>query len=198
MDKVQDYINELIKHGICYQLDNGKIALYHKDIELMARRFHVNIDIQLVSADLKNRCAVVKAIAKDKYGICYTSLGEVHPDNNSFEFFIAVAEKRAVDRAILKAFSLHGDYYSVEELNNVPKESNSAFTPTPNESKIEKIVSLTEDIETKILSQKTLKGFNEMLSKYSNYLDGLLNKDPDKANKLLLAIQEKQQQLKKE
>lgn len=53
------------------------------------------------------------------------SFGEVSPLNNDFSFPVAVAEKRAADRAILKALGIHGNVYSDEELSNIQHNVNA-------------------------------------------------------------------------
>jgi len=93
----KEYLENLINNKQCYDLDNGKVALYHKDIEHMAAYFDVSVDVDIKTADGKIRFAICKAIAKvNSNNRVYASLGEAHPDNNGFEYFVAVAEKRAV------------------------------------------------------------------------------------------------------
>jgi len=99
---------------------NNKI-IRHYEVEKMAANFDVFTTIELVNCDLPKSCAVVKAKAKHE-GCVYESFGEVSPLNNDFEYPVAVAEKRAVDRAILKALGIHGKYYSDVELPPKEKE----------------------------------------------------------------------------
>ena len=54
----------------------------------------------------------------------FHSLGEVSPKNNEFDYPVAVAEKRAVDRSILKALGIHGNVYSDQELPNKKQNNN--------------------------------------------------------------------------
>ena len=194
----KEYLENLINNKQCYDLDNGKVALYHKDIEHMAAYFDVSVDVDIKTADGKIRFAICKAIAKvNSNNRVYASLGEAHPDNNGFEYFVAVAEKRAVDRAILKALQLHGDVLSFEELDLRNKSKKQTIKKTTEQPKNEKpkVKTITEEIEQKILSSKDKLSFSKNLGKYANFLEQLLKENPGYANKLLEKIQVKQQEM---
>ena len=49
------------------------------------------------------------------------SIGEVSPKNTSNKYIYAMAEKRAIDRVILKLLGVHGDFYSEEEADEFKK-----------------------------------------------------------------------------
>ena len=189
----KQYLENLVNNKQCYDLDNGKVALYHKDIEHMAAYFDISVDVDIRTADGKLKFAICKATAIDNSNNRkYSSLGEAHPDTNGFEYFVAVAEKRAVDRAILKALHLHGDVLSFEELdlrNKPKKQSVQKTTEQP------KVKTLTEEIEQKILKSKDKESFTKNLGKYANFLEQLLKENPGYADKLLEKIQVKQQQM---
>jgi len=189
----KQYLENLVNNKQCYDLDNGKVALYHKDIEHMAAYFDISVDVDIRTADGKLKFAICKATAIDNSNNRkYSSLGEAHPDTNGFEYFVAVAEKRAVDRAILKALHLHGDVLSFEELdlrNKPKKQSVQKTTEQP------KVKTLTEEVEQKILKSKDKESFTKNLGKYANFLEQLLKENPGYANKLLEKIQVKQQQM---
>lgn len=189
----KQYLEKLINDNQCYQLDNGKVALYHKDIEKMANYFGIETDVELKVADGKIRFVVCKGIATIKStGKRYSSLGEAHPDNNGFSYFVAVAEKRAIDRAILKALQLHGDVLSYEELDLKKVKQKPKQEPIKPKTKVK---TLTEEVEHKILSAKDKESFVKLLGKYSNYLDQLTKENPGYAQQLLEKIQVKQQQV---
>lgn len=186
----KQYLENLINNKQCYDLDNGKVALYHKDIEHMAGYFDISVDVDIRTADGKIKFAICKATAIDNSNNRkYSSLGEAHPDTNGFAYFVAVAEKRAVDRAILKALHLHGDVLSYEELDLRNKPKSQPAQPKT------KVKSLTEEIETKILSSKDKESFSKNLGKYANFLEQLLKENPGYAKKLLEKIQVKKQQM---
>jgi len=188
----KQYLEELINNNQCYQLDNGKVALYHKDIEQMAYFYNIEVDVDVRVADGKIKFVICKATARTKTK-SYSSLGEAHPDNNGFDYFVAVAEKRAVDRAILKALHLHGDVLSFEELD-LKKIKSKPKTPPAAQTK-KQVKSLTEEIENKILSAKDKQSFVKLLGKYQNYLEQLTKENPGYAQMLLEKIQVKQQQV---
>ena len=192
----EQYVQQLIHEKKCYELDSGKVALYHSDIEKMAAYYNITVDVDIKVADGKIRFAVVKATATAiANGNKYTSLGEVHPDNNGFEYFVSVAEKRAADRAILKALHLHGDVYSEAEIDK--RKQSTKVKPKTNGAAKPKVKTLTEEIEDKILSAKDKESFVKYLGKYQNYLDELTKENPGYAEKLLEKIQVKQQRLEK-
>lgn len=192
----EQYVQQLIHEKKCYELDSGKVALYHSDIEKMAAYYNISVDVDIKVADGKIRFAVVKATATAiANGNKYTSLGEVHPDNNGFEYFVSVAEKRAADRAILKALHLHGDVYSEAEIDK--RKQPTKVKPKTNGAAKPKVKTLTEEIEDKILSAKDKESFVKYLGKYQNYLDQLTKENPGYAEKLLEKIQVKQQRLEK-
>ena len=191
----KQYLENLIQNKQCYDLDNGKVALYHKDIEHMAAYFDISTDVDIETADGKIRFAICKAVAtNNSTGKQYSSLGEAHPDTNGFAYFVAVAEKRAVDRAILKALHLHGDVLSYEELdlrNNKEPKTPAAPIAKPKKN----IKSLTQEIEDKILSAKDKPSFDKLIGKYANYINQLSKENPGYADKLLEKIQVKQQKM---
>ena len=192
----EQYVQQLIHEKKCYELDSGKVALYHSDIEKMAAYYNISVDVDIKVADGKIRFAVVKATATAiANGNKYTSLGEVHPDNNGFEYFVSVAEKRAADRAILKALHLHGDVYSEAEIDK--RKQPTKVKPKTNGAAKPKVKTLTEEIEDKILSAKDKESFVKYLGKYQNYLEQLTKENPGYAKKLLEKIQVKQQRLEK-
>ena len=192
----EQYVQQLIHEKKCYELDSGKVALYHSDIEKMAAYYNITVDVDIKVADGKIRFAVVKATATAiANGNKYTSLGEVHPDNNGFEYFVSVAEKRAADRAILKALHLHGDVYSEAEIDK--RKQPTKVKPKTNGAAKPKVKTLTEEIENKILSAKDKDSFVKYLGKYQNYLEQLTKENPGYAKKLLEKIQVKQQRLEK-
>ena len=53
------------------------------------------------------------------------SIGEVSPQNTSNKYIYAMAEKRAIDRVILKLLGVHGDFYSEEEADEFKKSDKS-------------------------------------------------------------------------
>ena len=102
---------------------NGKWIIKHLEVEGLAQHYNIETNIDLVHCNLEKGIAVVKGTALHKTKK-YFSFGEVTPKNNEFDYPIAVAEKRAVDRAILKALGIHGNVYSDQEMANEKQKNN--------------------------------------------------------------------------
>ena len=62
------------------------------------------------------------------------SIGEVSPQNTSNKYIYAMAEKRAIDRVILKLLGVHGDFYSEEEADEFKKSDPPKADPPKKES----------------------------------------------------------------
>ena len=92
--------------------------MYHRYIEIIGAKKNVVID-DLVEAESNSAQGVVAikcyAHLNDQKVITY---GEASPKNNRNSYPYAMAEKRAIDRAILKLIGIHGFVYSEDELGN--------------------------------------------------------------------------------
>jgi len=201
-----EYIRKLIEDGRCYDLNNGNVAIYHKDIEHMAEAYNVTVDVELVDIDLASKIAVVKATAI-KENKKYSTFGEAAQYNNDFAFPLAVAEKRAYDRAVLKALQLHGDVYSWEEVKYLEDQKNDGFQPgtypypgntgeAMNKVK-PKLVSISDELIKKLCKAKDITSFNKLLGKHQEQLNRLLKDEPLKAKKIFAQLKETKQQLEK-
>lgn len=95
---------------------HGTWVMYHKYIEIAAAQNKITYDLHEVEFDTKNKIAVVKCNARlgDK---TITTYGEAAPHNCKNTYTAAMAEKRAVDRAVLKLLGLHGFIYSEDEID---------------------------------------------------------------------------------
>ena len=120
------YLQKIKKHGGMWEFKPGKWIIKHLEVEGLAQHFNIDTNIDLVHCNLDKEVAVVKAVALHKTRR-FTSLGEASPKNNQFDYPVAIAEKRAVDRSILKALGIHGEVYSDQEMPNV-KQNNNANT----------------------------------------------------------------------
>ena len=49
----EQYVQQLIHEKKCYELDSGKVALYHSDIEKMAAYYNITVDVDIKVADGK-------------------------------------------------------------------------------------------------------------------------------------------------
>ena len=123
INKIENEITKLKANGGMWEIGNGKFAIKHLELERLANTYNIETNVEIKHCNLEKGCAVVKAVATFNGKNFYT-LGEVSPLNNDFIFPVAVAEKRAADRAILKALGIHGNIYSSEELSNIKNNNN--------------------------------------------------------------------------
>jgi hypothetical protein len=120
MDKhIEDIINELgfDPKEVLWKCHNTWV-MYHRYIEIAGNVKGVIIEtLDEVETKSSEGIAVIKCTATmgDMKAITF---GEASPKNCKIAFPYAVAEKRAVDRAILKLIGLHGFVYSEEEADD--------------------------------------------------------------------------------
>ena len=144
------------EHALWELKRGGKATLImlHKYCELVGAKAGVVIDdLVEVETNSAQGIAVVKCYAHNNKMKVIT-YGEASPKNSKVAYPYAMAEKRAVDRAILKLVGLHGFVYSEDEMEDTENE---------------KIGSADDDaiktFITNITSSKTLKqatGYYEM------------------------------------
>ena len=94
-----------------YWMCHGSPVLTHKYLEEIGRQKKVKIEsLETVTCSIPDSFAVVKCTASsDKMTVI--TFGEASPKNNKNSYPFAMAEKRAVGRAILKLAGLHGHFY---------------------------------------------------------------------------------------
>jgi len=92
---------------------HGTWVMYHRYIELIAANNNVEV-VGLDLCDIRDKSAVVRCEVKagDRSVVTF---GEASPANCKNAYPVAMAEKRAVDRAVLKAVLIHGTIYSENE-----------------------------------------------------------------------------------
>jgi len=185
INKIENDIAKLKSTGGMWKINNGKYAIKHLELEKLAYKYNIETNIDLKSCDLPKGCAVVKGVATYN-GKQYFSFGEVSPLNNDFNFPVAVAEKRAADRAILKALGIHGNVYSDEELSNIQHNVNANTGVDLNLSSV-----ILERIKN-ITSHANL---NQLASKNKAYLTELKKQDSKKFNEIVKAFKNREQQL---
>lgn len=169
-EELETIIKSFNQSELVYE-SNGTKLLKHQAVEALANHFNITTDFNIISVDWKMRCCLIKATAQNE-NKKFTTTGEAHPDNNGFEYFVAVAEKRAIDRAILKALGLHGEYYSEEEFDR--------RSPSQKKQIKDEAIDLYDEIIKKILKQKDLDSFVKELDRYKKYFDSLKTKDEGK------------------
>tara|TARA_A100001015_G_scaffold280261_1_gene342260 strand:- start:1070 stop:1642 length:573 start_codon:yes stop_codon:yes gene_type:complete len=163
---------------------NNKI-IKHLEVEKLAANFNVQTTIELVDCNLPKSCCVVKAIATYN-GNKYESFGEVSPLNNDFNYPVAVAEKRAVDRAVLKALGIHGKYYSDAEMPPQPATQNQGID----------VKDHPQIILDRITAASHQANLDEVMSDNKEFLFELGKKNSEKAEQIKKAFENKTEQLK--
>jgi len=180
---LEQYLAGLKSSGGLIKMDNGSYIIKHYEVENLAREFGVITNIELVNCDLSKSCAVVKAQASFE-GKTHESLGEVSPLNNTFVYPVAVAEKRAVDRAILKALGLHGKYYSDVEMPPEKKTENQGIK-----------LDHTNIILDRIKNCSHQANLDQLKRENKEFLEKLFKEDKSKLEKIKLAFDNRKQQL---
>ena len=172
---------EQIKANGGMWMSDGKYIIQHLEVERLAQEFGITTDVDLKSCDLTKGVVVVKALAiyNNKR---FTTLGECSPLNNEFPYPVAVAEKRAIDRAVLKALNIHGEVLSNAELSDKPLNS---------QIKLDHTEILLERIENSS-QQANLK---ELMSDNKEFLGKLAKQNSKKAEEIITAFKNKQKQL---
>ena len=180
---LEQYLAGLKSSGGLIKMDNGSYIIKHYEVENLAREFGVITNIELVNCDLTKSCAVVKAQASFE-GKTHESLGEVSPLNNNFVYPVAVAEKRAVDRAILKALGLHGKYYSDVEMPPEKKTENQGIK-----------LDHTDIILDRIKNCSHQANLDQLKRENKDFLEKLFKEDKGKLETIKKAFDNKKQQL---
>lgn len=112
-------------------------AVKHKALERIAAEVNIKFDHPtIVQSDLANKTVAIVVFASlgDRHE---WATGEAAPYNNKNGYPLAMAEKRAKDRVILKLLQAHGTLYSEDEADDFKR-------PNPHVTKPEDIVPAVE------------------------------------------------------
>ena len=180
---LEKHLAKLRTNGGIYEFDKGKFAILHKEVERLANDYGIETDIELKYCDLLKGCAVVKATARYQ-GKRFTSLGEVSPANNLFSYPIAVCEKRAADRVILKALNIHGDLYSQSELPPKQRNENQGIKLDHSDIILERIKNTSHQ-----------GNLEELMRDNKDFLVKLAKENKSRAETIMLAFKNRKQQL---
>ena len=154
----------LKKHNLDITKDvwspHNVLCLTHKAIEKVAREEKIQIvDLKMEYIDLQLQTCAVKCQAK-KGPLSVITFGECSPKNNRNSYPVAMAEKRAIDRAVLKLAGLHGHFYSQDEVYQFVEQAN-LFTEK-GEVKMESIKSnkdnADEEFRKKVIPKAEIQG----------------------------------------
>lgn len=141
---------------------HGTPVVLHKYIEIIGAKLNVSIDsLDVVEANAEKGIVSMKCVAsiKDRQVISY---GECSPKNNKNAYPYAMAEKRAVDRCILKLANLHGFVYSENEIDdNAPSSK-----PQTAEKKIISAEPTVQKFIDEMSHEQSYTEFNTTVKKY--------------------------------
>ena len=105
------------------------------------------------------------------------SIGEVSPKNNTNKYPYAIAEKRAIDRVILKLLGVHGDMYSEEEAEDF--KTNNAKGGSVEKLDTSALEFVTEAIKVFLPSKKTIKDVGDFYTSNKKLLEPIKDNQPD-------------------
>lgn len=120
--KIDDRVKDVLqKQGFdwkeCLWDCHGTWVMYHRFIEIAAAQNNIKYDLTEIETNSKEGIVVIKCVGSLKDNTV-TTYGEASPKNNKNAYPYAMAEKRAVDRAVLKLLGLHGFIYSEDEIEH--------------------------------------------------------------------------------
>jgi len=187
LNRLETYLEKLKKNGGMWEFKPGKWIIKHLEVEKLAQLYNIETNIDLVNCNLEKDVAVVKGAALYNQKRFY-SLGEVSPKNNDFDYPVAVAEKRAVDRAILKALGIHGNVYSSEEIQNKKPNNNENTGIKLDHAHI---------IEQRIKTCTQQANLEQLKSQNKKFLTELKTQDLKRYEKLKKAFLDRNQQFLK-
>ena len=115
---VKDILNELkFNPDDCLWQKHNATCMKHRYIEIAGQMKGVVIEsLEEIEKNSKEGVVAIKCTAslKDNRVITYV---EATPKNNTNAYPYAMAEKRAIDRAVLKLIGIHGFVYSEDEVD---------------------------------------------------------------------------------
>jgi alpha-D-ribose 1-methylphosphonate 5-phosphate C-P lyase len=136
--------------------------MYHRYIEIAGAKNSINYDLTEIETNSKDGIVCIKCIAK-RNGDTVITYGEASPKNTKNAYPYAMAEKRAVDRAILKLLGLHGFVYSEDEMDLSQTNTNTNSNKV-GASDVDVLLKFQEQIDTSVNAQ-VLKGYGKMYAK---------------------------------
>ena len=179
---LEGYLKRLKTNGGMWEFKPGKWIIKHLEVEGLAQHYNIETHIDLVHCDLDKDVAVVKAVALYKTKK-FITLGEASPKNNQFDYPVAIAEKRAVDRAILKALGIHGNVYSDQEMPNEKQNNNenSGIKLDHVDVILERVKTVTHQANLEQLKSQNKKFLTELktqdLKRYEQIKTAFLNRN---------------------
>ena len=176
------------KNSAVWSLPQNKnvLIIKHKAIEKISAHLGMWFDPPTIlesDTDKKIVSLVVKGYIDDGKGKNTAwSIGEVSPDNyktyaKQSTYPYAMAEKRAVDRVILKLLGVHGDMYSEEEAEDF--KTNNAKVVSVEKLDASALEFVTEAIKVFLPSKKTIKDVGDFYTSNKKLLEPIKDNQPD-------------------
>lgn len=94
---------------------HGTWVIYHHVLEKVAIQAGIKIDAPIIVEANSEKGIAAVCVTGHLDAVSIWSIGEAAPKNNKNAYCWAMAEKRAIDRVILKLIGLNGLVYSEEE-----------------------------------------------------------------------------------
>ena len=176
------------KNSAVWSLPQNKnvLIIKHKALEKISAHLGMWFDPPTIlesDTDKKIVSLVVKGYIDDGKGKNTAwSIGEVSPDNyktyaKQSTYPYAMAEKRAVDRVILKLLGVHGDMYSEEEAEDF--KTNNAKVVSVEKLDASALEFVTEAIKVLLPSKKTIKDVGDFYTSNKKLLEPIKDNQPD-------------------
>lgn len=176
------------KNSAVWSLPQNKnvLIIKHKALEKISAHLGMWFDPPTIlesDTDKKIVSLVVKGYIDDGKGKNTAwSIGEVSPDNyktyaKQSTYPYAMAEKRAVDRVILKLLGVHGDMYSEEEAEDF--KTNNAKGGSVEKLDASALEFVTEAFKQFLPTKKTVKDVRDFYISNKTLLEPIKNNQPD-------------------
>tara|TARA_Y100001972_G_scaffold25073_1_gene30419 strand:+ start:773 stop:1456 length:684 start_codon:yes stop_codon:yes gene_type:complete len=176
------------KNSAVWSLPQNKnvLIIKHKALEKISAHLGMWFDPPTIlesDTDKKIVSLVVKGYIDDGKGKNTAwSIGEVSPDNyktyaKQSTYPYAMAEKRAVDRVILKLLGVHGDMYSEEEAEDF--KTNDAKVVSVEKLDASALEFVTEAIKVFLPSKKTIKDVGDFYTSNKKLLEPIKDNQPN-------------------
>lgn len=171
---------------------HGTPVVLHKYIEVIGAKLNVSIDaLDIVESNSKDgivsmKCVASMKVSKDIHRQVI-SYGECSPKNNKNAYPYAMAEKRAVDRCILKLANLHGFVYSENEIDDAKPGQKVSSKPT--EKKIISNEPTVQNFIGELTDKLKLSELTALKVKYRGVMEIAKQQDKELFNEAALKYQ---------
>jgi hypothetical protein len=163
----------LSRHQVWQHKQSGKYIVSHAGVEQIAALEGLTVAYDVVNMD--QQFVVLGAAVRDRDGavVGQPTFGEASPKNTQQTYMVAMAEKRAFDRAVLKAVlgvvgGHGGDFYSEEEADDFsrkPAAAKKADAANNGDDTLFKVQQALDRCFTREAVEQTFRGFTSGMDK---------------------------------